>query len=409
MGRFWLEGGTMPRNTTQSEERPLLVAAAECETERRVLFRRVLLKQKLQARIVNDLVVLMEYIAHCGGLSAEGCKAYVQTYANKLQLPVRTASTRLKILRELGFIQTQPRKDRSSLTWLNLEVIQEQANRVDQSTTALSEARQTARNPKAGDGNFGSHVTAGLDLVTARVATGDGKSCRLLVSSHSSIKSPSSNFPWQTEEKKSLPVPSRIQTLGAAEGSAWTPPLTAAGISPDHIWKDLARQLAALGLIDVQPAITLARSRGLCPAHVQTLIEHYRDHAGAWEPGYLCYRLKNDWPGRSPLEGWPPASERFQQHRRQQQYQEKCDQAAERQRDHLARRQQLQQELEQTQARLARWQPRLNNLSRSDVREILLQHHPPEQAAFLASLGLENQDLQLAVCEVWEAESEVPV
>lgn len=69
----------------------------------------------------------------------------------------------------------------------------------------------------------------------------------------------------------------------------------------------LEADLGAMGVEDLGAAREATR-RGLTVTQIRQLLEHYRDHPGAWGPAALAYRIRHARPDLAPDQGWPDYS-----------------------------------------------------------------------------------------------------
>lgn len=102
----------------------------------------------------------------------------------------------------------------------------------------------------------------------------------------------------------SLPPPTpTAPVLGGGGGSKvlWSPE-----------WGKVAADLKSLGVTTAEATVSACLARG-CPLEwAKAVIEHFRSKPGAWNPGFLGWRLREGELTVSPNDAWPALSESYQ-------------------------------------------------------------------------------------------------
>lgn len=114
--------------------------------------------------------------------------------------------------------------------------------------------------------------------------------------------------PYTSSPPKDKYPPPPPESLSALGRSADALPLAEDG----GRWGRIEILLLEAGVIDPEPAIAACRRRGVDPAEVVAIVEHWRAHRGQWGPGALRRRLMSHFPGANPAERWvEPKRERY--------------------------------------------------------------------------------------------------
>lgn len=89
------------------------------------------------------------------------------------------------------------------------------------------------------------------------------------------------------------------------------PPPTPNRNLPDEGWEEVEEVLRSTGMGAWSIAMEDARRRKLPPREILDLVDHWQQHAPAWDAGALFWRIKNHSPGQPIAVGWAKPAERF--------------------------------------------------------------------------------------------------
>lgn len=247
-----------------AEEQALLIGAVERLGKRK--------------HIAAELVELLRYLSNCDP-SGEGARTYLSTMVDRTGIAQRTLQTRLRVLREAGYLAWWRTPQGRMVNRVDWEAIKRAA--------FAGEPGAGRREPVVGgqeSGVSGREDVASESCATPR-KTGAG--------SRNSCATPRRSGATNIKASCSVSLkelPQQQQRDG---------------------WSSLAATLSSLGLFTAGSTLTACRAAGVSHSEAEAIVEHWQANAAWWRHDLrvLVLRLREAFPGQAVESGWPPRTD----------------------------------------------------------------------------------------------------
>lgn len=296
----------------ESQQLSLFTEYEATRVEREALVRGALYNAVIKPRDVTKLAILCRAIWENGEETdfPPSIEDLVEVTGESKPTVVR----RLKVLRELGLVQTKRDEGRSARDpvrrWIDWERTARLARREVCDIVSLAHGEPTGISLAHGEPTRGGFEPT---------KTADGSVCFGVLTP----PPPKGSSPSSTEPTATVPVADAPGSQGVVVVS----------------WSEAGRRLALAGVARWAAAVETAEARGVDPAEIVAIVEYAESRPGAWDGGAIYFRAINQVPGMAIEAGWQRPNEVYRRQASQASQERRARrQAAERSDDEVARR-----------------------------------------------------------------------